>query len=216
MTDLNEADQKEFDDFLKEIDSYSKYPSGSFHYGQSDNSQIDSVKTAVPDAEASENEIEYPSAQDATTVDQERVSAITKFILYPKDASTLQRQDLTFATEQRSRYGARAVAAMTAQDRSVFSRLETEIENKATYHIVRSEQGKRQVKTIFKAVAEPETDVSLDGCPAESARFVRGMIQVYGERMKHSRTRELWETIGKDCTKFVKNPNRIVSHSKAE
>lgn len=216
MTDLNEDDQREFKALLKAIDDSSKYSRQTSYDGQSDNSQINSISTAVPETEASENEVEDPSAQDATTVDQDRVSAITKFILYPKDASTLQRQDLTFATEQKSRYGERALAAMTAQDRSVFSELETRIKDQVTTHIVRSELAKRQVKTIFKAVTDSEADVSLEGCPAESARFVRGRIQVYGERMKHSRTNELWEKIGKDCTKFVKNPNRIVSHSKAE
>jgi hypothetical protein len=216
MTDLNEADQNELDDFFAECDSYSKYPSGSFHYGQSNNSQINSVKTAVPETEASENEVEDPPAQDATTVDQERVSAITKFILYSRDASTLHRQDQSFATHLKGSYRTQAIAAMADPNGSVFSELETEIENKVTTHIERSELGKSQVKTIFHAVSHPETKPSLEGCPPGSKRFVRGMIQVYGERMKHSRTRELWEKIGKDCTKFVQNPNRIVSHSKAE
>jgi hypothetical protein len=163
MTDLNPADQEEFDALLKAIDNSSKHPRQTFYDGKSHNSQINSIGTAVPETEASENEVEDPSAQDATTVDQKRVSAITKFILYSRDERTLHKQDQSFATHLKGSYRTQAIAAMADPNGSVFSELETEIENKVTTHIERSELGKRQVKTIFHAVTHPKTKTSCKG-----------------------------------------------------
>jgi len=210
MSYLNGIDNDEYYGWIEDTDNDNNYEEFTLEFVHTyretrDNNPIDTDATET-EINPAEVVTQCSYAQYATLVDKKRASAITRVILDSESPDTLDKPYRNYATKQTVEYHEQAALAIKAIDETELSDLRTEIEAKVLNDIVR----RRLVMTVFDAITRPETNYSLEGCPAKSGEFVHNMTLQYRRSLQNNSTRELWNEIGGKCDKFVERWGRAV------